>query len=139
MGLFLKKNKATLKRKIGDLGEELTKKYFLKQGYKIIKQNYTSRTGEIDLIVQENDEIVFVEVKTRTNYNFGYPEEAINFRKQNKIRMTAQNYLTKEKILFKDYRFDVIGIEIDQLTQKAKIKHIKNAFWKLTNSLFINL
>jgi len=89
--------------------------------------------------VQENDEIVFVEVKTRTNYNFGYPEEAINFRKQNKIRMTAQNYLTKEKILFKDYRFDVIGIEIDQLTQKAKIKHIKNAFWKLTNSLFINL
>lgn len=113
---------------MGDWGEKIAKEYFKKQGYKIIKQNFTNRMGEIDLIVKEKNQIIFVEVKTRTNQNFGYPEESIDFRKQNKIRMTAQNYLFKEKIFSENYRFDVIGVEINQLTKKATIKHIKAAF-----------
>ncbi|PKL72440.1 YraN family protein [Candidatus Kuenenbacteria bacterium HGW-Kuenenbacteria-1] len=128
MEFFLKKKNITLKRKIGDLGEKIAKQYLKKQGYKIIKQNYTNRAGEIDLIVKEKDQIVFVEVKTRTNQNFGYPEEAIDSRKQNKIFKTAQNYLIKEKIFSENYRFDVISIEMDQSTKKAIIKHIKSAF-----------
>jgi putative endonuclease len=129
MGLFSRKNNAiTSKRKIGDYGEEIAKNFFKKQGYKIVKQNFTNRMGEIDLIIKEKDQIVFVEVKTRTNQNFGYPEEAIDFRKQNKIIRTALNYLFEKKIVSENYRFDVISIEMNQSTQKVKIKHIKNAF-----------
>ncbi|MEK9130406.1 MAG: YraN family protein [Patescibacteria group bacterium] len=128
MGLFLKKDNITQKRKTGNLGEELAKKYLKKQGYKIIKQNYNSRVGEIDLIAREKDQIIFIEVKTRTNHNFGYPEESVDSRKQNKIRMAAQNYLVKEKIFSENYRFDVVSVEINQLTQKANIKHIPDAF-----------
>lgn len=129
MGLFLKKdNIITIKRRIGDFGEKIAKEYCKKQGYKIIKQNFTNRMGEIDLIVKEKDQIIFVEVKTRTNQNFGYPEESIDSQKQNKIIRTAQNYLFEEKISSENYRFDVISIEINQLTKKAIIKHIKDAF-----------
>jgi putative endonuclease len=129
MELFSRKNNAiTSKRKIGDYGEEIAKNFFKKQGYKIVKQNFTNRMGEIDLITKEKDQIVFVEVKTRTNQNFGYPEEAIDSRKQNKIIRTALNYLFEKKIVSENYRFDVISIEIDQSTQRVKIKHIKNAF-----------
>ncbi|MFH1837979.1 MAG: YraN family protein [Candidatus Kuenenbacteria bacterium] len=132
MELFFKKNKKnnviTPKRKIGNLGEEIAKKYFKKQGYKIIKQNFTNRAGEIDLIVKEKNQIIFVEVKTRTNQNFGYPEESIDSRKQNKIIRAAQNYLFEKKIISENYRFDVISVEINQLTKKASIRHIKNAF-----------
>ncbi len=130
MELFSKNNNIapTKKRTIGNLGEKIAKKYFKKQGYKIIKQNFTNRAGEIDLIVKNKDQLVFVEVKTRTNQNFGYPEESIDSRKQNKIIRTAQNYLYKEKIFSENYRFDVISIEINQLTKKATLKHIKDAF-----------
>ncbi|MBI4652704.1 YraN family protein [Candidatus Kuenenbacteria bacterium] len=131
MGLFSKKNNAiapTKKRRIGNLGEKIAKNFFKKQGYKIIKQNFTNRMGEIDLIVKEKDQIVFVEVKTRTNQNFGYPEESIDSRKQSKIIRTALNYLFEKKIVSENYRFDVISIEVNQLTKKATIKHIKDAF-----------
>ncbi|MEK7167235.1 MAG: YraN family protein [Patescibacteria group bacterium] len=130
MELFSKKNNiiSTEKRKIGNLGEKIAKQYFKKQGYKIIKQNFTNRMGEIDLIVKDKDQFVFVEVKTRTNQNFGYPEESIDSRKQSKIIRTAQNFLFEKKIFSENYRFDVISIELNQSTQKAIIKHIKDAF-----------
>ena len=107
---------------IGKLGEEKAKNYLIEKGYKILCINYKCKIGEIDLIAKDNDTIVFVEVKTRSSDAFGMPREAVNYRKQNKIRLVAQVYLKANKFYSKSCRFDVIDI------LKDKITHIENCF-----------
>lgn len=100
--------------------------YYLKsQGYEILDTNYRTNIGEIDIIAAKSDILTFVEVKTRTSTYFGYPYEAVNVGKQNKIIKTSFIYM-KEKNLF-DYqiRYDIIEVF---LTKKYKINHIENAF-----------
>lgn len=106
----------------GDKGEILAQNYLKKKKYRILERNYHSNTGEIDIIAQDKKQIVFVEVKTRESNMFGNPSEAVDERKQFKIRMVAEAYL-KENYLF-DYpcRFDVVEV-LD-----GYINHIENAF-----------
>ena len=116
----------TLKRKIGNLGEGLAKDYLKKKGYKIIDQNYFWQGGEIDLIALDQGDLVFVEVKTRTENSYGWPEQAVNFSKQKKIFKTAERYLQDYKGAVKNYRVDVISVEINKIKKKAEIRHFKN-------------
>lgn len=120
------------KRAFGDLGEKIAKEYLINHRYKIIDQNYRKRWGEIDIIAESQEkELVFVEIKTRKSRNSPcdiLPEDSVNFFKQNKIIKTAQTFLYEYKycdnIL---WRIDVIAIEINSITRKAKIRHLKNA------------
>ena len=70
--------KIHVKSELGKIGEQIATEYVEKLGYKIIKRNFYCKQGEIDIIAQDNQEIVFIEVKTRTNTNYGKPSEAIN-------------------------------------------------------------
>jgi len=114
--------------KIGKYGEDLASKYLEAKGYKIKERNYRTFLGEIDIVCEYKGNIVFVEVKTRRSEKFGYPEEAINLNKQQKIIKNALCYLSKYHLWEKNCSFDVILISISKNRDLKKIKHIRNAF-----------
>jgi len=103
--------------------------YLIRHGYKIIDKNYRTRRGEIDVVAKNENILVFVEVKTRTNAMFGSPEEAIDFNKQNKLAKTAEHYLSFYDTPDVNYRIDSIAVEIDTKNKKAKIRHKKDIFF----------
>ena len=116
---------STNKIKIGKFGEQIAAEYLQNKGYKILAKNFYTRDGEIDLVCQKNDVITFVEVKTRTNRNFGWPEEAVTDEKLEKIATAAEKYLEKNKLSL-DWQIDIISIVIDKKTRLVKLSHLKN-------------
>ena len=108
----------------GRVGEEVACDYVKKLGYEIIEKNYRNKMGEIDIIAKDKNEIVFIEVKSRSNINYGYPCEAVNYKKKRKITNVAKYYILDNSLEDISVRFDVIEI---YLTDK-KINHIVNAF-----------
>ncbi len=77
----------------GDLGEVIALKYLIKSGAEILERNYKIKTGEIDIIAKVDNELVFIEVKSRSNTRYGYPAEAVNYKKINKISNVARYYM----------------------------------------------
>ncbi|SNX55533.1 YraN family protein [Thermoanaerobacterium sp. RBIITD] len=115
---------------LGNLGENIAEKYLKKYGYSIIEKNFRCAIGEIDIIAINKNSLVFVEVKTRTSTKFGYPKEAVNYYKKNKIIKVAETFITYHKNYINYmFRFDVIEVLIDPNSFKLnKLNHIKNAF-----------
>jgi len=97
-------------RKRGNEGETLAAECLKKRGYKIVCRNFTSRKGEIDIVAKDGPCLVFVEVKTRTSYDFGYPAEAVTRQKAERIRKTALYYLMKNRLDDSPFRFEVVSI-----------------------------
>jgi len=114
------------RRTEGTAGEDLAARYLEQHGFKIIERNYRFERGEIDLIAEEGDELVFVEVKARRSTLFGTPEDAVTEEKQEQVRSVADGYLFEHDIDNRPCRFDVIAIEFKN--NNADIRHIKNAF-----------
>lgn len=116
------------KKELGAAGEKIALNYLLQQGYFLLAKNFNTPHGEIDLIVavdQPLPEIVFVEVKTRTNQNYGWPEEAVDHHKKSRLKYAAETYLQNHQhSLYKNYRFDVISVEID-LFRNHHLEHFK--------------
>ena len=110
------------KKSIGKLGEDLAVIYLNRMGYKILERNFRCRAGEVDIIAKDVEEIVFIEVKTRTNNTYGEPSEAVDYIKKEHIIKTANYYLYKNKLYNKSIRFDVIEVF---LSNKFHINHIK--------------
>ena len=110
------------KKLLGRAGEKLAVDFLKKKGFKILKTNYKTVVGEIDIIAQDKEYIVFIEVKTRSSDNYGLPREAVDRKKQEKYYKTATFYLQKEKKTDANCRFDVVEIE------NGQINHIFNAF-----------
>ncbi|MBP3887575.1 MAG: YraN family protein [Cellulosilyticum sp.] len=104
------------KRVVGSYYETLASEYLVKQGYEIICHNFRSRFGEIDIIAKDHEYIVFIEVKYRKTKQFGYPREAVTYRKQRHIIRTAQYFLLTHIGREQSCRFDVIEILDHQLT-----------------------
>lgn len=116
---------ATEKRITGNLGEDFAENYFKKQGF-TTERNYHSRYGEIDLIAQNEEYVLFVEVKTRKAGTMLSPVESVNFRKQQKIILTAQDYVMKSGNE-KQPRFDIFEVWHNE-GRIFKFNHIKSAF-----------
>ncbi len=106
----------------GFAGEISAIKYLENKKYKIIHKNYKNHLGEIDIIAKHKAFIVFIEVKARQTLAFGRPSEAVNARKQNKIKNIASLFLIKNKLSESACRFDVVEIF------DGEINHIENAF-----------
>ncbi|MDU2066065.1 MAG: YraN family protein [Sporomusaceae bacterium] len=112
---------------LGKEGEAAACSFLLRQGYQILARNYRRKCGEIDIIAQKQNSIVFVEVKSRHSEKFGKPCEAVNWRKQKKIMQTACLYLQSKGLLDVSLRFDII--EVYFLYEKiVKIQHLPDAF-----------
>jgi len=114
-------------REIGNVTEGIALHHLIENGLTLITQNFNVRLGEIDLIMKENNTIVFVEVKYRKNTNYGYPEETVTVKKQKKIRSTALLFIAKNS-QYKNFqpRFDVVALLPNG--SSMSINWIKNAF-----------
>lgn len=115
-------------RATGSVTEQFAKQYLIGQGLSFVDENIHCRQGEIDLIMQETNTLVFIEVKYRKNNNFGGAIAAVSASKQRKIKHCATFYLHKMKL--KEYntpcRFDVIALEGD--INQPQVTWLKNAF-----------
>lgn len=120
----------------GKTGEQVAANFLKNKGFEILdmnfKNNFGRRVGEIDIIARdpEQNEIVFVEVKTRefAKYKNTLPEENIGYQKLRKLAKIAMVYLRQKKLENCAYRFDAISVWLDFETRFAKIKHIPNIF-----------
>ncbi len=110
--------------KLGRKGEAEAAKYLKRKGYRIVERNLRTPIGEIDIVAERGGLLVFVEVKTRRSNQFGEPTEAVDSRKQEKLRRLALYYM-KCKGVELPVRFDVIGVWMDG---QKRIEHIEGAF-----------
>ncbi len=113
------------KNTFGKAGEIIACNYLKQKGYKIIGTNVKNLIGEIDIIAKDNKTLIFVEVKTRASNAFGSPLEAIDQRKQHKIRQVATMWQKQHKQLEAPSRFDAISIVG---FEEPEITHIIDAF-----------
>lgn len=114
-------------RASGNAGETAACAFLKKKGWDIIERNYTIKGGEIDIIASDGGCLVFVEVKTRKNTDYGYPSEFVSRKKQQRLINAALEYCGGECSM----RFDVIGIIYEEISGRIyikKIEHIENAF-----------
>ncbi len=117
------------KKLLGKKGEKLVEKYLKEKGCKILKRNYKTPFGEADLVVQDGEEIVFVEVKTRTSDAYGFAREAVGADKQRRYRQIAKTFWVEEREE-PNARFDVAEVYPDLVSGKNtyKIEYYKNAY-----------
>ena len=113
------------KRKFGIIGEKIAENFLKQNGYIVLKNNFYTKKGEIDLIAKKNNCIIFIEVKTRSNYKYGTPAMAVNDIKKQHIKSAANIFLYINKFDKYEIRFDVIEVLINN--GKCYINHIKNA------------
>jgi putative endonuclease len=111
---------------LGRKGEDLAVEHLKKSGYRIVRRNWTSGRNEIDIIAENNDYIVFVEVKTRSENFQVDPRDAVNREKQKSMIFCADNYI-KWNNVEKECRFDVITVIMSE--DSHKIDHIEYAFY----------
>ena len=114
------------RRQLGKWGESVAAVHLEAKGFHIVDRNWRSTFGEIDIIARDGDELVFVEVKTRRGNRMGTPEEGLTREKAEKLRQLAQLYLA-EMELDRDWRIDLVAIEIDSSGMLLRRDHIQNA------------
>ena len=114
-------------RKTGMLGEKISLDYLLSKGYKIIERNWRKSRYELDLIVSVDDTLVFVEVKSGHETDYGPPELKVDSRKQKRIVNAATEYLANIEKMPHEIRFDVIVV-INPNSDNPLIDHIESAF-----------
>ena len=113
----------------GKKGEKAAESYLKKQGYRILKKNYRTKVGEIDLIAEHKNVLVFIEVKSRTDAALEHPFMAVTPRKQKKIAQTASCFLVENKVGDREIRFDVVSILPDNKNPDAlQVEILQDAF-----------
>ena len=104
------------------MGERLAAEELSRRGYTIIERNFRCRHGEIDLIAEEANDLIFIEVKTRRGNAYGLPEEAVTLRKQQKLVQVALYYLDLHACADRSWRIDVVAV---QLSSSGRLEEIR--------------
>lgn len=113
-------------QQIGQLGERLAEGFLVRRGYRVLDRNVKTSFKELDLIAVKDGALIFVEVKTRTNFSFGGAEVAMTKKKIINLKQAALLYLNRNKIYYKVLRFDFLAVDYDQMTKTANIKHYQD-------------
>ncbi len=113
------------KAELGVKGELLAAEYLVSNEYVIEKKNYRYKHAEIDIIAKKDQLLVFVEVKTRTKIDFGFPEDFVDQKKAAKVGEGAEQYVF-ENNWNGDIRFDIISVIVGD---RVEVKHFKDAFY----------
>ena len=113
------------KRQQGKISEEIALEFLLNKGFKPIDSNYTIKGGEVDLIMKDEDFIVFIEVKSLGSYSPFYIYESLTKKKKKFISHTIKKWLFENNMQDKPWRFDFIGI-ILEFEQVKSIEHFKS-------------
>ena len=115
------------RQKLGRWGESVAADYLEEQGYRIVERNWRTARGEIDLVAQAGDLLLFVEVKTRRGQEAGTPEEALTRRKARKLFSLAQAYLYQRRLEDVEWRIDLVAVEVDSAGELLRCEHVPNA------------
>jgi putative endonuclease len=113
---------------LGRWGEQLAETLLIKSGARILARNYRSDPGEIDLVVEHEDDLVGVEVKTRTDLDLEAPEEAVTRWKLRRMSRGLQMYAVDNDMLERHWRLDVVCVEIDLDGNLRRCEHIRDAY-----------
>jgi len=110
---------------LGKEGELIAQKFLKKKGFKILNCNWQHLRYEVDVIALDKNFLVFVEVKTRSSFRYGFPDESVNYRKEKMLIDAAEIYL-EQKDLYNEVRFDIISVVKNETDEK--VYHIVDAF-----------
>ncbi len=113
------------RKQTGQHGEDAAAMYLTERGYSIVQRNWRCTVGELDIVAEADNTLVFVEVRTKRSRNFGTAVESITPTKQAKLVELAETYLQETNILNQDWRIDVIAIWLE--AGLPHINHIENA------------
>jgi len=111
----------------GRRGERSACRFLLRQGFDVLARRFKGRFGEIDLVAFEGETLAFIEVKTRESSEFGEPWEFVDWEKQQKLRLTAEDFIARYDLGRYTYRFDIVSV-IAPGTTLEKIDLYRNAF-----------
>jgi len=114
------------KHELGAKGQHAAETFLQGKGYHVLARNFRKRFGEIDLVMQDGEYVVFVEVKARASTTHGYPREAVGATKQQRIIKAAVAYVAQHELTNTDIRFDVVEVLIQH--GQIFVSHIENAF-----------
>jgi len=112
----------------GRNAEDVAVRMLRRKKYRILARNYRHGKGEIDIVAGWGEEVVFVEVRARTDVEFALPEQTITRNKRKRIVATARHFMRAHRLDDKSYRFDVIAIKLDENGVSGEIEHFENAF-----------
>jgi len=111
---------------LGELGERIAERWLAKKGWRLVGRRFRNGHRDIDLIVEGDDTVVFVEVKARRPSDFGDPTEAVDWRKQRELIRSAQVWMDRFGAPGRSYRFDIVGVLVDGTS--IRVRHVENAF-----------
>ena len=115
------------RQRLGRRGEALPRRHLESRGYVMVEANYRTRHGEIDLVAEENGTLVFIEVRTKSTGGFGSPEESITPEKREHLVAAAQEYLQASDAADRDWRIDVVAIELGPGGRVSRLDVVENA------------
>jgi len=116
------------KQELARIGEEHAARYLRSRGYRIVERNFRARSGEVDIIAEQKDALVFVEVKARSTEEFGEPREAVTGWKQRRIVNAARSYAARCGGAEHSIRFDVVEVFLTPEGRVQKVEVIPGAF-----------
>ncbi|MCY7380514.1 MAG: YraN family protein [Gemmatimonadaceae bacterium] len=111
---------------LGELGERIAERWLRARGWRVVQRRFRSGHRDIDLVVEQEGVVAFVEVKARRGEQFGDPVEAVNWRKQKELGRSARVWVARHGRRDDAYRFDVIGVLVEG--PRVRIRHVANAF-----------
>jgi putative endonuclease len=114
---------------LGRWGEQLAESLLLKSGARVLARNYRFEPGEIDLVVEHEEDLVAVEVKTRTDLDLEAPEEAVTRWKLRRMSLGLQHFAVEHEMLERHWRLDVVCVEIALDGTVRRCEHIRDAYW----------
>jgi putative endonuclease len=112
--------------RLGEFGEEAAANYLARAGHQIVARRWRCRRGELDIVTQDGQSLVFVEVRTRRGALAGSPEESVNATKRARLVQLAYSYLAASSHSG-EWRIDVVAVEVDRGGRVARINHIPHA------------
>jgi putative endonuclease len=121
------KLKPSARQGLGRTGERLAAEMLTREGYSILERNFRCRYGEIDLIAEDGQDLVFVEVKTRRGVAYGRPEEAVTLRKQRKVVQVATYYLDLHACSDRSWRIDVVAVQMSTVGKLEEMRVYRHA------------
>jgi putative endonuclease len=116
--------RADVRGVVGRRGEDLALRWLVQHGAREVDRNWRCRDGELDLVVRDGDELVFVEVKTRTSTAFGHPAEAVTARKVARLRRLAAAWLAAHEVRADRVRIDVVAV-LSEPGRPARLEHLR--------------
>ena len=115
------------RKQLGNAGEEIAVRELARRGYVVRERNWRCPEGELDIVAEQGNVLVFVEVRTRRGDRFGTPEESITLAKRAHLIAAAQAYLQAHSLQDRDWRIDVVAVEMSAQGQLRRVDVIENA------------